>query len=265
MLIGALVPARLTSERLKRKALLPIAGRPAIAHLFDRIAATRYVDRRSIVLCTTKDASDDPLVSLAEREGVSIFRGSSDDIVDRFYQAVQCFRFDAVIQADGDDPCTDAMYMEVAMEHLLCDPMLDIVVTEGLPLGLNSKAIRASAINQVWRHYLTTKNDHGFILYFTKTGLCNVGKVQPRSTRHTHPTARLTLDYPEDLEFFRALFRLLYADGRLFGVEDIVQTLKESPELLAINSGRTEEYWTRTRDLLSLRYCDDGVVREVAE
>jgi hypothetical protein len=51
----------------------------------------------------------------------------------------------------------------------------------------------------------------------------------------------------------------------LFGVEDIVQTLKESPELLAINSGRTEEYWTRTRDLLSLRYCEDGVVREVAE
>ena len=254
MKVGALVPVRLASERLPNKALLPIAGRPMITHLLDRLFASRYLTPDRVVVCTTQEESDDPLVPVVELTGARIFRGSRDDIIDRFHRAVQDGEFDAVIQADGDDPCTDTLYMDLCMDRLLTDESLGIVVAEGLPLGLAPKAIRASAIQTVWEHHLTEQNDTGFILYFTRTGLCKKDTVFPISLDHQHAIARLTLDYPEDLAFFRALFQELYREGEIFGTEQIVSLLRRRPDLLAINAGLDVHYWQRTRELAQLEY-----------
>jgi len=261
--IGALVPVRLASERLPGKALAPIAGRPMIAHLLDRLAASRHLTPEHVVVCTTTEASDDPLVPVVEGAGARIFRGSCDDIIDRFHRAVERFGFDAVIQADGDDPCTDTSYMDRCMDRLLADESLGLVMTEGLPLGLGSKALRASAIRTVWEHHLTEQNDTGFIYFFSRTGLCKTETVRPVSMDHQLETARLTLDYPEDLAFFRALFQELYEPGQVFGIDQIVPLLRSRPDLLAINAGLEERYWRRTRDKARLEYRVAGEIRRV--
>ena len=82
--IGALIPIRLASERLPGKALLDICGRSVLHHLLDRVAACRFVDAADIVVCTTRDASDDPLIPAVEEYGASVFRGETDDIIKRF-------------------------------------------------------------------------------------------------------------------------------------------------------------------------------------
>lgn len=258
MKIGALVPLRLASERMPGKALLPIAGRPAILHLLDRLFASRFLTPGRIVLCTTEDASDDRLLTVAQSSGVRVFRGSRDNIIDRFYQATQLFGFDAVIQVDGDDPCSDTTYMDRCMERLIADPGLDIVLTDGLPLGLGSKAIRASAIRTVWEHHLTNRNDTGFIYYFTRTGLCRTARVTPLCPEHVHDGARLTLDYPQDLAFFEALFQELDARQADFGIGAIVSALRRRPDLVKINAGLDEKYRNRTRELAHLEYRAGG-------
>jgi len=263
MHIGALVPVRLASSRLPGKALMPVAGRPVIAHLIDRLCASRYLTPERIVICTTEEETDDPLVPVVERTGARVFRGSRDDIIDRFHRAVEAHGFDAVIQVDGDDPCADPLYMDRSMERLLSDDRLGIVVCSGLPFGLASKAIRASAIRRVWDHHRTERNDTGFIYYFTRTGLCAVGTVDAESPMHRHETARLTLDYPQDLAFFRALFAELYAEGEVFGVEQIVSLLQRRPDILALNAGLDEKYWERTRELAKIEYEVDGTTFRV--
>jgi spore coat polysaccharide biosynthesis protein SpsF len=263
MRIGALIPVRLASERLPNKALLPIAGRPMITHLLDRVFASRHLTRDRVVVCTTEEKSDDPLVSVVEATGARIFRGSRDDIVDRFYRAVQWAGFDAVIQADGDDPCADPLYMDLCMDRLLIEGSLGIVVAEGLPLGLASKAIRTSAIETVWKHHVTERNDTGFILYFTRTGLCKKDTIYPISPDHQHETARLTLDYPDDLTFFRTLFKELYREEEIFGVEQIVSLLRRRPDLVTINAGLSVEYSQRTRERAQLEYRVAGKAYKV--
>ncbi len=250
---GALVPVRLDSERLPGKALMEIEGRPAIHHLLDRLFASRHLSPESVVICTTEDASDDALVPVVEATGAKVFRGSRDDIIDRFHRAVEAFDFDVIIQADGDDPCVDPLYMDLCVDRLLSDDALGIVVAEGLPLGLASKAFRRTALTTVWDHHATERNDTGFIYYFTKTGLCEVGTVVAAAD-HRHATARLTLDYDEDLAFFRAVFAELYTPGSVFGVEEIVALLERRPDLVEINAGLDERYWQRTRELAQLEY-----------
>lgn len=262
--VGALVPVRLASERLPGKALLPVAGRPVITHLLDRLFASQHLRPADVVVCTTTDPSDDPLVPVVEATGACVFRGSRDDIIDRFRHAVREFGFDVVVQVDGDDPCADPWYMDRCLERLLADESVGIVVTEGLPLGLASKAIRGSAIETVWEQHTTARNDTGFGYYFTRTPLCRAVTLQPVSPDHQHPTARLTLDYPEDLAFFRELFDQLYVDdGTVFGVTEIVALLRRRPEMLAINAALGERYWQRTRALAELEYQVGGKTYKV--
>lgn len=242
---------------------MPIVGRPAVLHLLDRLFASKHLSPRDVIVCTTTDPSDDPLVPIAESAGARTFRGSRDDIIDRFNSTVAEFGFDAVIQVDGDDPCSDTKYMDLCMDRLLADPELGIVLTEGLPFGLGSKAIRASAIRTIWSHHLTEQNDTGFIYYFTRTGLCKMAHVKPLGPQHVHEKARLTLDYPEDLAFFEALFTELYDPKAVFGIDEIVSLLRRRPELVEINSGVNEEYWKRTHQLAQLEYRKEGKILKI--
>lgn len=263
MRIGALVPVRLASERLPGKALLPVAGRPVIMHLLDRLFVSRHLSPDRVVVCTTRDQSDDALVDVVRAAGARVFRGSRDNILDRFAGAVEESGFDAVIEADCDDPCTDPGYMDRCMDALLADESLGMVSVEGLPLGLASRAIRASALRTVREHCVTETNDTGFIYYFTRTGLCRHATLSPVSEAHRHETARLTLDYPEDLAFFRALFQELYVSGEVFRIEAIVRLLRQRPDLVTINANLTQRFWERTREKAKLEYRRDGVVHRI--
>jgi spore coat polysaccharide biosynthesis protein SpsF len=231
----------MTSSRLPGKQLKTIAGRPAIAHLLDRMAACDYLERDRIVLCTPQATVNDDLAAAAEREGVRIFRGSEHDIIDRYYRAAESFGFDAVVQVDGDDPGADPGYMTLCITELLGDESLDVVVVKGLPIGVASKAIRFEALRRVWESHVPSDNSTGYSLYLTSSELCIAKALEPISGDHVHEQARLTLDHPEDLAFFEAIFEELYQPGRIFGIREIVALLRRRPELVEINSRLTEE------------------------
>lgn len=256
MKTGALIPIRLASERLPNKALKEICGRPVVHHLLDRVAACRYVGRENAVVCTTEDASDDPLVAAVEAYGARVFRGDRDDLIRRFRDAIEAFGFDAVVQVDGDDPLTETAYMDLTMERLLADPSLGIVWSEGLPLGVNCKSFTRAAMERVYAHYRQGQNDTGFIYFFTKTGLVKTDVVKPVSPDHVLDGVRLTLDYDADFEVFRRIFEALYRPGEVFGLAEVVRWLKAHPEVAAINANLDEEYWARTREKAQLEYRD---------
>jgi spore coat polysaccharide biosynthesis protein SpsF len=263
--VGALLRMRLRSERLPGKALKPIAGRPVFAHILDRMFASRCVRRPSdVIVCITDEPEDDPLPELIEATGARVFRGSSEDLIARISGAVRNHPFDVVIQVDGDDVCVDPLYMDLCVQALIREDSLDVAACEGLPLGIGSKALRTSAIERVASHYVPSPNGTGGMLYFTHTGLCTLATVGPLGPEHVHESARITLDYPSDLEFFRAVFAELYRPGEVFGVGDIVSLLRRRPELLSINGSLSEEYHRRSAALIedeSLRYRDaDGAM-----
>lgn len=257
MKTGAIIPIRLASERLPGKALKPILGRPVVHHLLDRVGASRWIkSKKDAVVCTTTDPSDDALVAAVEAYGASAFRGSRDDIIERFHAAIRHHGFDAVLQIDGDDPLTDSRTMDRTMDALQADRSLDIVYTSGTPFGVAAKAFTREAMERVYKHYKTTANDTGFMYFFLKTGLCKVGTIGPEVPEETHKTARITLDYQEDFDFFTAVIEALGKGGRVFGLREMIDFLNAHPEVVAINAGLKEKYEARTAEKLDLRYVD---------
>ena len=262
--IGALIPIRLGSERLPGKQLKTVAGKPIVHHLLDRVAACRHIrETQDIVVCTTEDSSDDPLVPVVEEFGATIFRGSRDDIILRFNDAMTEHAFDMVVQANGDNPLTDTEYMDAGIDALLADPGIDVTTCAGLPLGIASTCFTRSAMDSVMAAYRTERNDTGFVLFFTRTGLCKHVEIPPLRPEDVMDNVRLTLDYPEDLEVFERIFDSLYHDGTVFDLTSVLTFLRNEPAVAEINGKLGAEYDARTRELLDLAYRapDGSVVR----
>ncbi|MFC2087678.1 cytidylyltransferase domain-containing protein [Bacteroidota bacterium] len=264
MKIGALIPIRLASERLVKKAILDLAGKPVVYHLLDRAFASKYLEKENVVVCTTQEASDDELVEVVQQYGASVFRGDTDDIIKRFYDAMVYYKFDAVIQIDGDDITVEPYYMDLTMDKLLNDSSLDVVSVDGLPLGVSSKSFTFNAMKKVFERYKTTQNDTGFASLFTETDFCNSIVLKPVSTEHIDDSLRLTLDYQQDLDFFEVIFKELYKEGEVFHIEDIIQLIKRKPELNQINSNLQEEYMKRWYDKRNIYYIDnEGKMKKI--
>ena len=258
MKIGALIPIRLASERLPLKAIKKVKDKHLVCHLLDRVFDSKYItDKKDAIVCMTRDKTDDELEKIVKDYGASVFRGSTDDIIKRFYDAINYYNLEFIIQVDGDDIFCATEYMDQTMAALLKDPEnIDIVTVEGLPLGIASKSFTKSAIERVFQFYKTTQNDTGFIYYFTKTGLCKHKILKPITMDHVLDSARLTLDYQVDLEVFTRVINALYKENLTFNLKEIVHFLKNNKEIIKINSNLDEEYWERTKDKAQLVYKD---------
>lgn len=233
-------------------------------HLLDRATASHYVAPKDVAVCTTQEPSDDPLVAVVEAYGATAYRGETDDLIARFNGAVTAFGFDVIVEMDGDDLCCATEYVNLCFEHLLSDTSNDVVVCEGLPLGIAPRGFTRQAMARVNDHYSSTENDTGFFHLFTKTGLCQIATLAPQSEAHRHDEARLTLDYEEDLAFFRALLAEVGDPDAPASLGALVAYLRGHSELVEVNAKMNDVFWQRTAEKLKLTYTDaDGHERSI--
>lgn len=256
--IGALIPIRLASTRLPNKAILNICNKPIVHHLLDRVFASKYIDKKNVIVCTTTKKSDDELVEYVESYGANVFRGDPDDIIKRLYDAMTFYKLDYAIQVDGDDITVDPDYMDLCLTNLLNDPNLDVVSVNGLPIGISTKSFSYKAMQKVFERYETTNNDTGFGSYFTETDFCNYKSLNPISEKHIFDRLRLTLDYEEDFLLFETIFKKLYKYGEVFRLQQIIDLIKTEPQITEINYFLQEEYMNRWHEKRNINYKDNN-------
>src|ERR1700724_1694440 len=93
------------SSRLPGKTIADVAGRPLLLHVVERVQRARRVDK--VVVATTDQSSDDPIATLCQLAGIQYFRGSEDDVLDRFYRTAQANTADIVVRITADCPLID--------------------------------------------------------------------------------------------------------------------------------------------------------------
>jgi spore coat polysaccharide biosynthesis protein SpsF len=239
MSVGAIIPYRMSASRLPGKPLRDVAGKSALERVVDRAAGCRAVER--VVIATTAEPSDDELVAFAEARGVGVYRGPTDDVLRRLAEAAARFGFDVVVEVDGDDLLCSSEYMDAGVELLLAE-RADWVSFAGLPIGATPNVLSRAALERAvaLKPYRDTAT--GFFRFLSESGLFAVRKPQVERADHHHPTARMTLDYPEDLAFFSAVYRALDALARPWDLADLVALLHRRPELVALNQGLDAAY-----------------------
>ena len=128
-----------------------------------------------------------------------------------------------------------------------------IITQKNLPLGCSSYVFSINSLKEVYKSYITKKNDTGFIYFFTKTKLCRTYYIESEEKIAKFKNARLTVDYIEDIKLIKIIFNN-FKNKTYFSINELISFLKKNPKLLDINKSLDKEYWNRTKKKAKLRY-----------
>lgn len=235
------VTARMRSSRLPNKMLSDIEGKPALGFLLDRMKGASHID--AFVVCTSTSESDAQIERLASDHGWLCSRGDEEDVLLRYLQAADQHRIDFFINVDGDDLFCSVGHVGQVVERYLRTGA-DYVYCDGLPFGGAPTGVRVEALREVCSKKGEAQTQ-GWGKYFMRSGLFGVEKIEAEDHLR-RPAYRMSLDYPEDLEFFRRTVREMDPrHERSLSLEEVVAFLDAHPEIAAISQQVNEQYWER--------------------
>lgn len=230
--VAVVIQARSGSSRLPGKVLTDLGGMPVLQWVVRACQAAALVDE--VVVATTTDPSDDAVAALAASLGSQVVRGSEDDVLSRFLQAVDEHPCEAVVRITSDCPLMDPALIDAVVAVWRADPLYDYVSTvmpRTLPHGLDVEVVTVAALRRAsstadghHRAHVTSRINTAPD-EFEVLGLAFV----PSAT-----DLRVTVDTEEDLRALRAVVARLGTG--IPSRRALVALLREEPALVAINA-----------------------------
>lgn len=228
---GIFITARLKSDRLPRKVVKPMLGKPMIEWMIDRL---KHCNLDLIVMMTSTNPQDDILIEIARRNDIHYFQGSEDDVLLRIRDCARKFDVDLIISVTADNPLVEPIFIERLIDRYL-NTEFDFCEIEGLPIGCASYAVSRSALEKVCE-LKDSSDTEIWGPYFKEQDIfsCDVIKVTDPDIRR--PQYRVTVDTEEDFELVTRIFSILSKEKEYFNVYDICKLLDENEDLVAINA-----------------------------
>lgn len=231
------ITVRTGSTRLPEKALRRINGKPTIELLIDRVKRSKRA--QTIVLCTTESENDDVLCTIAKNNGIRFFRGSAEDKLTRWKGAAEKYGIEFFVTSDGDDILCDPELIDLAFAQYQRTGA-DFIEGKSVPCGGFTYGIKVSALNKVCEIKDTSDTEMMWV-YFLNTGLFKTETLKNIPKVLQRPEIRMTLDYEDDLKFFRIIFEH-FADNPTFTLRDVVSFLDENPDVIKVNQYLQERF-----------------------
>ena len=238
----AIVQARMGSTRLPAKVLADIGGLPILQLLLYRLRAVSNIDE--IVVATTTNPEDDPLVEWLDKAGATYYRGSTIDVLGRFVEAAAGRNAEIIVRVTADDPLKDPGITSQLINILKTNPDLDYAsntIEPTWPEGLDIEVMRHEALLRAHREAnLKSDREHVTTYIWNHPNLFNLYSLK---WERNLSTWRWTVDNPADLQLIRRIYNR-FRDNPIVDYREIITWIESHPELLEINSGiaRNEGY-----------------------
>ena len=151
MKVVAIVQARMGSQRLPNKVMRDICGQPLISLVLRRLQRARRLDQ--IVLATSTDPRNRPLIEHAKGLGFATHAGSENDVLDRYYQAAKAADADVVVRVTGDCPLIDPDIVDRVLDEFLAGgaDYVSNVEPPTFPDGLDTEVFSFAALEEAWK------------------------------------------------------------------------------------------------------------------
>lgn len=256
----AILQARMGSSRLPGKVLLDLAGKPMLQRVIERVR--RALTANDLLVATTTDPADDPIAAFCAAQGIACYRGSTHDVLDRYYQAARPLQPQVIIRITADCPLIDPALIDQTVQlmtdngSLITDfacNRLPPPFTRSFPIGLDVEACTFAALKRAWKESTETfHREHVMPFLYEGVTLSSAKRItahcllttglSPRGFRiaqlHHQPdygSLRWTVDTPEDLAFMREIFARLNGNPD-FTWYDVLEIIHKEPELSHINA-----------------------------
>lgn len=231
------VQARMTSTRLPGKVLMDIGEQPMLAQQLRRLKQCSIADE--IVIATTTNFTDEPVVQLARREGIGYFRGSEQDVLGRIVGAARQAQADVVVRVTGDCPLIDPQVVDRVIGELTNHPSecdyASNVLQRTYPRGLDVEAIFWDSLLRVDR-LATSQLSREHVTLFVYSERPDLFLCRSVVDSENNSDLRWTVDTDTDLQLIRMLYEALDIGTRIVPYPEILAFVRAHPELARMNA-----------------------------
>lgn len=246
--IVTVIQARTGSTRLPNKVMRPLAGRPLLARMVERVSAAGLAG--TIVVATTTDPSDDPIVALCAGEEILCYRGDAADLLDRHYQVGKQYDATAVVKIPSDcpliDPCIIDRVIGFYLDHQDEFDYVSNLHPATYPDGNDIEIMSMAALETAWREATRPlEREHTTPFLWENPGRFRIGNITWESGLDYSMSHRWTIDYEEDYRFIAAVYEALHPHDPCFSLEDILDFLARNPRVEALNQQYVGVNWYR--------------------
>ena len=235
MKIVATIEARMTSSRLPGKVLMPAGGVPMLKHLVTRLEAVTSI--QEIVLATTNNKTDDPLVEFAKQENINYYRGSEDDVMLRIIEAAESVNADIVVEITGDCPIIDPQIVEQTIRMFKAHnaDYVSNAHIRSYPDGMDTQVFLLEALKRS-ASMTDDSLDHEHVSLHIRNHHEIFSHIYLIAPPELHwPELGLTLDEEDDYKLLKKIIEYFGKDNRLFSCLDTCRLLREKKEWIIIN------------------------------
>jgi len=229
----ASIEARMTSSRLPGKVLMSADGKPLLQHMVERIRKAKLVD--DIVVATTVNATDFPIVELCQQLGIKVFRGSEEDVLQRVLDAQASLNSDVIVELTGDCPLIDPEVIDqIIREYLNSDAdYVSNAHVRSYPDGYDVQAFGFNVLKEVSEKTQNKEDREHVSLYIYKSGEYSL-KAVIAEEEIRWPELRITLDNKGDYLLIKNILETSVREGKEYNVREVVQYMRKHPELLEL-------------------------------
>ena len=229
MSIVGVLQARMSSTRLPGKVLEPILDVPMIGRQVERLQRATGMD--GLVVATSMDPGDDALADYVATLGVPVVRGSLDDVLARFVQAIDEHSIDTVVRLTADCPLASPAVIDAVIADFATGgaDYVSNTLTPTYPDGVDVEVVRADVLRWVASNSDDPhEHEHVTLGVYRRPErfvVRNVAGAEDLSD------LRWTVDNPDDLAFVREVYARLYPGNPAFELADVLALLEREPGL----------------------------------
>lgn len=241
------VQARTGSRRLPGKVLLPLAGRPLLQRMLERVQAARFPLR--LCVATSWLAEDEPIRALCGRLGVPVVSDHPTDLLQRHLAAARRLGAEVVVKIPSDCPLIDPAVIDRVLEHFAAhQAQLDFVTNLHPPSWPDGNDVEVMPLRVLEiaaaEATLPFEREHTTPFIWERPERFRIGNVTWGAGRDLSTSHRLTLDYAEDYELVARVYAELFDARRpVFGLDDVLELLAARPDIARLNQGFVGRSW----------------------
>jgi spore coat polysaccharide biosynthesis protein SpsF (cytidylyltransferase family) len=215
----AVIQARFSSVRLPGKVLRPLAGRPMLAHLIDRLRMAKRVD--DIVVATSTGKDDDAIAALCAGLGVRCFRGPLDDVAERLARAAEEAGAAAFVRISGDSPlvCPGILDAVIALYEAQNVDLATNVQARTFPKGLSVEAIRVDALRRAQKMMRPGEAEHVTPPFYRHASEFRIVNL---ASGHDWGAVQMSVDTPDDFALTEKMFLEMGTTTAVLEVGDLI-------------------------------------------
>lgn len=252
----AIVQARMGSTRFPNKVMRPIVGVPIIELLLNRLSRSKRIGQ--IILATSTDPRNQPLVDHVRKLGYEVIQGSENDVLDRYYESAKPHHPNTVVRITGDCPLIDPELIDEAIAAFESRGVdyLSNTLPPTYPDGLDIEVFSYPALEQAAQHATKPAEREHVTPYIRDSGHFKTANM---ANKEDCSAERWTVDEPADFEVVKAVFEH-FQPHQDFSWLEVLELRRNQPELFQANQhltrnegatmGTGQKLWRRAKQVI---------------